>query len=130
MPPYLIAYHKYHERPPAIGWTAALDFHFQHGLVVSTPECFAMFRPVAEDARDEEIIALKAWEIETPTTWHVWMAAGSLRALLELAKKQGVERVTFQRRDERVRGYGVGNVNEAGFNRLQEIFPPLLQNDR
>jgi hypothetical protein len=103
MPPYLTAYHKYHERPPAIGWTHALDFHLQHGMILSTPDCFVMLRPIPDDAADADIIALKNWPIPSPTTWHIWMAAGNLTALLGLAKFHRIEHLTFQRRDERVR---------------------------
>lgn len=98
MNPYLTAFHKYEEADREVSWTDALDFHFQHGAVISTPELFVMARPVALTWSFERQTGLYYDPLLIRSSeWHVWACAGDLRTLLKLATKHYVHRVTYQR---------------------------------
>jgi len=102
--PYLLAHEAYHrDGAPWISWVDALDFHLQHGMVISTAECFVMARRVVAAWPDHEHLTLRAALPEDGADgWHVWSAAGSLEALREIARNHPAEEITFQRRDERL----------------------------
>ncbi|BCU77981.1 hypothetical protein [Luteolibacter sp. LG18] len=95
----------YRSQEPDIPWIDALDFHFQHGVVVSTPELFVMARPVRLADGDDEHLALSVPRpADEADGLHVWMAAGTMRGLLaELRRLPWVKGVTFVRADGRVR---------------------------
>ena len=109
MSPYLRAHAAYHrDGGPWIPWVDALDFHLQHGVVISTPECFIMARRVVAAWPDHHHLTLCAvTEEDAADGWHVWSAAGSLDALLEIARRHPSREITFQRRDERLHRVGV-----------------------
>jgi hypothetical protein len=100
--PYLRAFHLYHAHgPPVHTWTTALDFHLQHGAVLSLPQFFLMARPVPADAPAEAQLDLA--NLHTPPeadTWHIWALAGDLRAALQYARLHQVRTVTYQRRNQ------------------------------
>ncbi|MEI7910780.1 MAG: hypothetical protein WCK77_14175 [Verrucomicrobiota bacterium] len=97
MKPYLRAFAEYGKAERGMSWTEALDWHFQVGAVVSTPEFFAMLRPVelrwSDEAHHSVLLPAEAGS----STWHVWALAGDLGAALAMAAGYGVEWVTFQR---------------------------------
>jgi len=103
MSPYLLAHSLYQSQHPDIPWTDALDFHLQHGTVISTPEVFLMLRPVRFADADVVHLSLTA----TPgncDALHLWMAAGNLRALLRESHRFPMAKwITFTRRDGRMR---------------------------
>ena len=101
MKPYLRAFHEYQRHERGETWTDALDFHLQHGVVVSTPEVFGMIRPVGEywpEAWETELIPYE----HATTRWHVWVVAGDLAKLLTLAGVHGVATVSYQRHGQQV----------------------------
>jgi hypothetical protein len=99
MTPYLRAFETYHrDGEPHIPWTTALDFHLQHGTVISTPDAFAMFRSVDWEAPDAEHLSL----IPFPPSHavHVWAAAGPLAGVLNISRIE--THASFQRRNSRL----------------------------
>lgn len=104
MSPYLRAHEAYHrDGEPWIPWVDALDFHLQHGVVISTPECFIMARRVVAAWPDHHHLTLRAVaDGDAADAWHVWSAAGSLDALLDISRRHPSRQITFQRRDERL----------------------------
>jgi hypothetical protein len=104
-PPYLAAHAAYHaDGPPHHGWAEVLDYHLQHGVVVSDARVFLMARPVVMAWPDWEQVSWRLPDAaagEVADGWHVWSAAGDLRALLKIARAHGAEQVSFQRRNER-----------------------------
>jgi hypothetical protein len=119
MTPYLVAYIAYLEAGEMdLPWTDALDFHFQHGAVISTPELFVMARPVAEDCPDDCHDDL-LHTAHASTTWHIYAAAGDLKKLLSLAVPHNIHTVTFQRR-------GRQKIHRLRlFSALETLPPPL-----
>lgn len=99
MTPYLLAFQAYHrDGDPHIPWTTALDFHLQHGTVISTPSAFIMFRAVDWDSPDAEHLSLIAFPDSDDV--HIWAAAGYLPTLQSL---HGFYRyASFQRRNNRL----------------------------
>ena len=98
MSPYLTAFHKYQEIERGVSWTDALDFHFQHGVVISTPEVFVLARRVSIYWSDEEQVSLfQPLDLKFSEKWQVWAVAGDLGKLLALAKEHHVRLVTYQR---------------------------------
>ena len=104
MSPYLQAHEAYHrDGAPWIPWVDALDFHLQHGVVISIARCFIMARRVVSSWPDHHHLTLRAVaEEDAPDGWHVWSAAGPLDALLEIAREHPAREITFQRRNERL----------------------------
>jgi hypothetical protein len=108
MSPYLSAYEAYHAAgEPYIPWTDALDFHLQHGLVISKPEVFLMARRVVMAWPDEVQVSFRIADAAEADGWHVWSAAGPLRKLLGIAEEVGARAAAFQRRTGRVHRYGM-----------------------
>ena len=80
MTPYFAAAAVYDREPCARTFEADFFLHLVHGVVVSTPEVFAMVRPV-----------VSTWGIErlrTPSEtakdgdcWWIWLAAGNVGSL-------------------------------------------------
>ena len=80
MTPFLAAAAVYDREPCARSFEADLFLHLVHGVVVSTPDVFAMVRPV-----------WSTWGIErlrTPSEtaadgdcWWIWLAAGNVGSL-------------------------------------------------
>lgn len=121
MSPYLTAFHKYQEIERGVSWTDALDFHFQHGVVISTPEVFVMAREVGISWANEDYCSLVAMPFGRRGLWHVWACAGDLGKLLELAKSHGVKRLVYQR-------HGVERCRRKWLWRIAEkarVSPPV-----
>lgn len=97
MTPYLTAWRLYTAHERETPWTDALEIHLQRGAVLSSPDGFVMLRRVGDDWPD-------AWHLDLHRVatcgncWHVWAAAGSMRAMAEFAALLQVQTVTFQRR--------------------------------
>jgi hypothetical protein len=103
MTPYLRAFHAYHrDGPPHIPWIAALDFHLQHGTVISNSKVFAMYRPVEWNAPDWAHLSLLPFKDPFPKSCavHVWSAAGDLSQILDLTRIE--THASFQRRNSRL----------------------------
>lgn len=99
MNPYLTAFREYEKHDRGVSWTDALDFHFQHGAVISTAEAFVMARPVAWSWKDHLHTSLD-FRMENDghnDCWHVWCVAGDLEALLLLGHRHGVRWLTYER---------------------------------
>ena len=117
MSPYLKAHESYHAAgEPYLPWTEALDFHLQHGLVVSTPEVFLMARKVVMAWPDDLHVSFRMPEDDEADGWHVWCAAGPLGKIMEIAKQQGAEAAAFQRRTGRVHRYRTSNAERPKSN--------------
>jgi len=111
MSPYLKAHEAYHSAgDPYIAWAEALDFHLQHGLVVSTPEVFLMARKVVMAWPDDAHVSFRMPEAGEADGWHVWCAAGPLGKIMEIAEQQGARAAAFQRRTGRVHRYGTDGL--------------------
>ena len=110
--PYLRAHAAYHrDGVPWIPWVDALDFHLQHGVVISNDGTFLMARRVVSSWQDHHHLTLHAVdENEGPDGWHVWSAAGNLEALLEIARAHPAAEITFQRRNERLHRLKAGRL--------------------
>lgn len=124
MTPYLTAYQEYQKHNRGVTWTDALDFHFQHGVVISTPVAFLMARPVRHEWPDDIHASLstfgKNW---THDCWHIWAAAGSLPALFEVGRLHRRPFISFQRHGQaRVRRVNLRQM----FDRMMERQLPDL----
>lgn len=100
MTPYLSAFDAYHAHgKPFTPWTVALDWHLQHGVVIARPDAFLMARRVASAAEDGEHLTLRPPHgTEVLDCWHVWAAAGDLRALLDFAAADPLPWLSWCRR--------------------------------
>ncbi len=110
MTPYLRAFEVYGKADRGVSWTDALDYHLQFGAVVSTPEFFAMLRPVELFWDDVEHTAMNC-RAPHSDVWHVWTLAGDLKAALAMACQHGITWVTFQR-------HGGSRVHRAALAQL------------
>lgn len=112
MSPYLKAHEAYHRGgAPWVPWCDALDFHLQHGVVISNERTFLMARPVVMGWHDHFHATLHAVrEGEAADGWHVWSAAGALDVLLDIARGSGAEMASYQRRTARVHRVAVGRL--------------------
>lgn len=81
-PPFLAAAAVYDREPCARTFEADLFLHLLHGIVVSTPEVFAMVRPVC---REWPLAWLRDPERIDPDgdCWWIWLAAGDVRRLFQ-----------------------------------------------
>ena len=62
-----------------MSFEADLEAHFRHGYVVTTPQAFAMARPVCRDWRPVELCdPFKVEPLETADCWFIWCLAGDL----------------------------------------------------
>jgi hypothetical protein len=96
MIPYLTAFQEYQKHDRGESWTDALDFHLQRGAVISTPELFVMARPVRREWEDD-LHTMLGPVAKAGDCWHVWVGAGNLHELLDLARRHGVQWLTYQR---------------------------------
>jgi len=98
--PYLAAFDAYHARgEPWTPWTTALDYHLQHGVVISTDRVFLMARRVPSAADDAAHLTLSPPHGTEPLDcWHVWAAAGDLGALLSIAAEFPLPWISWSRR--------------------------------
>ena len=108
MSPYLTAHHAYQAQQPAIPWTTALDFHLQHGVVLSTADLFLMARPVRLAGSDHDHLTLSLPPAGADAL-HIWMAAGTLQAITrELRRLPWLKAITFLRPNGRLRRWTAG----------------------
>jgi hypothetical protein len=102
MTPYLAAWEKYHaDGVPGVAWRVAMEYHLQHPQagVVSNPAGFVMARLVMADDPPAVLWDLSRLESRKGLDcWHVWAAAGSLKALGLIAVMHRAPFVSFHRR--------------------------------
>lgn len=100
MTPYDQARAVYDSEPCARTFEEDLQLHFRHGYVVSTPECFAMARPVWRHWPYEHL-ANPALVAANGDCWWIWLLAGDLRTALSWLPDSrewiGYERVNVPR---------------------------------
>ena len=112
MTPYLTAFEEYQKHDRGESWTDALDYHFQRGAVVSTPDVFVMARPVRWDW-DDDLHTMLGPVAESAQGWHVWVVAGKLEELLVLAHLHGVRWITYQRHgQDRLRRVAIAQLSK------------------
>lgn len=68
----------YASEPCARTFAEDLELHFQHGYVVSTPECFAMARPVWKHWSYKELTD-PSFTDPGGDCWWIYLLAGDLR---------------------------------------------------
>lgn len=61
---------------------ADLNQHLRYGHVISSPELFAMLRPIVSWAPEVQLAEI-SYVASNPDCWFVWSAAGNLVELLE-----------------------------------------------
>ena len=104
MTPYLTAYQEYSKHDRGVPWVDALDFHFQHGVVIATPIAFLMARPVWAGWSDGAHLSFDCVATTRANCWHIWAAAGALYSLFEAGRLHRRQWISFQRHgQERVR---------------------------
>lgn len=82
IPPVVLAARVYGREPCARSFEEDLEAHLVGGYVVSRPDIFVMGRPVPRSAGREAILdPWRTWPAGECDCWHVWLAAGDLRAL-------------------------------------------------
>jgi hypothetical protein len=95
-------------------WTTLLDFHFQHGTVISRPDLFLLARPVIFDWPDDDHASLTHVPSHlVPDCWHIWLTVGHLDTILTLAHENHLPFVTWQRRRHRLHRYRLLSHDEA-----------------
>lgn len=108
MSPYLRAFEHYHQDTDGdvYSWTDILDAHLQTGAVISTADSFVMARAVPSTATDAQCLDLSYYlDLSSPYTspyndWFVFIAAGDLSALLDLAQRHHIHTLIYQRHGE------------------------------
>lgn len=97
MTPYQRARAVYDSEPCARSFEEDLTAHLLAGFVISTPDVFAMFRPVRSTAPAKTI--LDPWiSHRDPDCWHIYLAAGDLAALAPILGDR-FELVSFERKN-------------------------------
>jgi len=76
--PYELAQRVYHWEPCARTFEHDRDWHLMHGFVFSTPEFFAMGRPVVQSAPDAVIVGLNRFPATVCDAWHIYLVAGDM----------------------------------------------------
>jgi hypothetical protein len=95
MTPFERAQAVYLAEPCARPFYEDLFFHLQFGTVISTPDVFAMARPVWRDWPVENLRA--PWRADAEgNCWWVWLVAGDMRAALAYMPA-GREWIGFER---------------------------------
>jgi hypothetical protein len=82
MTPYLAAAAVYEREPCARSFEHDLFLHLMHGYVISTPEVFAMVRPV-RSSWGLELLRTPSETDSAGDCWWVWLAAGDVRKLFD-----------------------------------------------
>lgn len=97
---------------PEIDWDELLEFFLAEGAVVSTPEVFLLARPTLVALPDIAQNAFSPLQFHgPPDCWNVWLAAGRLDLLLELAHAHPLPWVSFSRRgSDRLRRYRLSTL--------------------
>lgn len=62
-----------------------LEAHLVHGVVISVPRVFVMGRRVRHDWTDEQLLDPWLTDDERGDCWHVWLASGPAREVVEAA---------------------------------------------
>jgi len=71
---------KLYEDHPTVNFEADLEAHFQRGYLVSTPEAFAMVRPVRKDWTPESLRnPFHVEPLATADCWFIWALAGDFK---------------------------------------------------
>ena len=89
----------YEREPCARTFEEDLEAHLLHGWVVSTPQFFVMARPV--DSAAQPACIVNPWHRFPPEacdTWHIYLAAGDLRAALAWLPHP-LPKIAFERRN-------------------------------
>lgn len=94
-----------------------LKKHLVHGFVVSTPQGFAMGRPVRHDAPLDELMQISV-AFENPDCWLIWCAAGQLSVIAQFLPFW-LPLIAFHRADER--RAGVQKLRVYQTSRLVEL---------
>lgn len=85
MTPAELAAQVYQREECASSFQGDLEAHLLNGYVFSTPQAFAMGRPV--NSKADESLILDPWHSfprESCDCWLIWLAAGDLASLLPL----------------------------------------------
>lgn len=115
MSPYQQARAVYEREPCAHSFEEDLFWHIQRGIVLSTPECFAMIRPVCSYWQEDD---LKNPRLADPDgdCWMMWLAAGDISPVWELGPRK--EWVAWERE----------NVLKVWpYDRFRRLYRPMAQ---
>lgn len=80
------------------GFEDTLSAHLKQGFVISRPDVFAMFRPVIHNADVKLIINPRHTFVGNCDCWHVYVCAGNMSKLWELAPCE-LPWVSYERRN-------------------------------
>lgn len=100
-----------------------IDFHARHGHIVFSPEFCIMARPVSSQWTDEDITGFRIELTQTPDCWHIHIASGDLKKVLDIIPYQ-LPYVSFQRNGGELRRYklnrfthGIRKTKSSSFSR-------------
>lgn len=69
---------------PVDQFLAAQEWHYHHGIVISTPELFVMARPVCSTWNSGQMADITQSD-PSGDCWYVWLACGSMAHVMDLA---------------------------------------------
>lgn len=78
MTPYELAQRVYQSEPCARTFAQDMEWHLCNGFVYSTPEYFAMGRPVVRTAPTEILVGLHRFPATVCDCWHIYLVAGDM----------------------------------------------------
>lgn len=108
MTPYTLARSVYDAEPCARTFEVDLIAHLALGYVVSTPEVFAMFRPVHRDGGEGIVDPFVSFP--DPDCWHIYLAAGDI-SLIHGFIPHPLPWVSWERKNRlRFHRYRIGGV--------------------
>ena len=111
------------DHPQECPFKAYLDWHMKHGFVFSTPEFFAMGRPVMRYRPEAEITEPTfLFNPEDCDTWYIFALAGNMQKAWSIMPWP-LEWIAF----ERLRG-GIRELTFARTETLKRLCPPILIN--
>lgn len=89
MSPLALARRVYETEPCARSFDDDLQLHLRHGIVLSTPTCFAMIRPVWS-RWSHEILQSPWWADPDGDCWMMWLAAGDITPVWDLGPSKSL----------------------------------------
>ena len=78
MTPYELAQRVYRLEPCARTFEQDRDWHLMNGFVFSTPDFFAMGRPVVRSSPVEILVGLHRFPATVCDCWHIYIFAGDM----------------------------------------------------
>lgn len=98
-PSLVTAFKAYHDQPPGVPWQTAVQAHWERGVVINSPQLFALARLVRHDWPASRLLDVNSVALHNDAdSWMIWIAAGDLRLLIPWTRLQPMDYVIWQHR--------------------------------